>query len=150
MCGRWNSAIIGDLQSDPKFLPIAEKLHDDVVRQSLCGRCVASDGLSIVGVSIDIGISIVVDFRLHYLDGPGGFSFAPSRFAVELTERNYNLALASFGCGLSEPDGDFWYTASRKDCDYMIPTSDYDRWAFYRSKPFGDSSLSSWVVTRSN
>ena len=155
-CGRWNAALIEDLSSDDGFMATVEKLHIEAAQQ--CGQSsIVSDGVSIVSVCIEFGVSLIVDFRLDSLGGrqgacdggpTGRYASAPSRFSVVLAADRNDSAEASFGLGLREPDGDFWYPADdRRTVQAMSP--DFDRWAFVCSRSVGRATLASRIRTRS-
>ncbi len=126
---------------------MAEKLHINAVLQFLQGQCVAFDGLEIVAVMMLDGPGVRLDFRFHYLDGPEGYSVGPSRIVLIEDKHVGAGAAATFSCGLSQPEGSFWYASSTKVHNCFAPPSEYN-WAFERSRLIGTTSLAQWRTAK--
>ena len=146
-CGKWNSSLVDDLNSDLLFIRNAEALHGFAVRDSIAGRLPTSDGLAVLHVDVDIRKSISVDFQLWFFvekRGQLGHSASPSRFSIQATTDNEFTA--TFGCGLRDPNGKFWYPRTNKHYGrYDVPPDSKDGWAFWREKQYGKSTLSNWM-----
>ncbi len=142
-CGQWNATLIEDFRSDSEFIHTADELFGEVVDQHTNGGCIASDGLSLEAVMIDLGTSLDLYFRLHFLDAPNGYGIAPARFSVATDTTRVDCTLAALCCGLREPDGDFWYPTTTRMPNVVMP-KDYD-WACRHTRVYGPLTISSWI-----
>jgi hypothetical protein len=104
--------------------------------------------LSIVSAEIEFAVSLSVDFRFPSLDGPRGYSSAPSRFSIHVidSQRSY---VASFRCGLREPAGAFWYPHPSDQFSLGFPKN-RTGWAFFYPKKYGSVSLAEWIANRAS
>lgn len=146
-CGQWNATLIEDFRSAPEFMGTAEQLFGKVVNQRTNGECVASDGLSLDAVTIDLGNLIDLYFRLYFLDTPNGYGEAPAKLSVATDPKRSDCMLATLCCGLSEPDGDFWYPSTKRRSSVVLP-DDY-AWAYRNTRLYGPPTISSWMERRS-
>lgn len=150
-CGRWNEAICADIQSNEEFRIDFSTLHERATCLAFQGNSPSTDGLGIVRVEIDLLVSVSVVSRLWYFvdcNGQLGYSVAPSRFTVRRSLPYSTKYAASFGLGLCDDHGCFWYPRTNKDCGSLDdpPTSDAE-WAFFRSHAYGES-LADWARRR--
>ena len=146
-CGRWNADLLDDFRADSEFMAAAEQIH--VAAAQRCEQSVAPDGLSIVGAQFELAVSLSVDFRFHSLDGPCGHASAPSRLSVNVIKDSDRSFVASFGCGLREPAGAFWYPNPSEQFPLHVP-EDPAGWAFFHRKKYGVVSLTDWIEDRTN
>ncbi len=116
-----NAKLIDDLKSDAGFLHTANQLITEVVAQQTNRRCIASDGLVLVAAMIDIGKSISIHFRLHFLDTPSGYGMAPAKLAVAVDPTRDRYLISTLSCGLRQPEGDFWYPVSKRTPVGILP-----------------------------
>ncbi len=142
-CGRWNATLIEDFRSDADFIRNANELFAYVVTQHTHGRCITPDGLAVENAIINLGESIVVYFRLHFLDAPNGYGIAPAKFSVRTVVAPDNITAATLCCGLSPPDGDFWYPPTNRVPSAILP-NDY-AWAFSLAREYGSTKIASWI-----
>ncbi len=145
-CGQWNAALIEDFRSDSGFVRSADELFREVVSRHTNGECSVSDGLSLETTMIDLGTSIELYFRLHFLDAPNGCGMAPAKFSVATDATHYDRMLATLRCGLREPEGDFWYPDSGRFGNVVMP-EDYE-WAYTHTRTYGLPTISSWTGRR--
>lgn len=146
-CGAWNATLIEDFRCDTDLITNAHELFSQIVAQHTQGKCVASDGLDLETAMIDLGKSIVICFRLHFLDAPNGYGIAPAKFSVIADITGNNCKTAILCCGLREPDGDFWYPSTRRIPNVVLP-NDYV-WAYFQSREYGPPTIASWIDRRS-
>lgn len=151
-CGRWNSAVVDDLIHDSGFLRAAEQLHEVAIHSCFPRTPPVTDGVGVLGVGIELGTSISVDFRLWLFAGEAGrlgHSASPARFTVSRTSSNQAGYNASFGCGLRDVNGQFLYPRTDKNYGrFDRPPETPEGWAFWYTKTYGDSSLSGWLMNR--
>ena len=150
--GLLNLAISDDFRSDTQFMSATERLHQLAARSCFAEEFPTTDGLEVLAVDIDFGVSIWVDFQLWFFADRCdklGHSAAPGRFTVSAADNDSDQFVASFGCGLRGPDAGFWYP--REDAYYGRldqPPNEPDQWAYWKTKTYGDSSLASWIANR--
>ena len=145
-CGQWNATLIDDFRCDSEFIRTADELFDEVVGQNTNGECITSDGLSLETARIDLGNSIELYFRLHYLEAPNGYGIAPAKFSVATDTTRHDCSIGTLCCGLREPDGNFWYPPTSQMPNVVIP-DDYD-WAYSQTRVYGEPTISSWIDRR--
>jgi len=151
-CGRWNSVLCHDIATDVSFLRNAEHVHEIAIHDCFPIDCPVSDGLAILGVGIDHGSSIWVNFQIWlFVDRNGSVSHSafPSRLTVTQKAGFENRYIASLGCGLRDARGRFWYprNAPHHGRYDFAPEHEGD-WAFWYSKELGDASISGWLANR--
>ena len=145
-CGPWNSRLIDDFRSDSQFMNTVSELLRAVVGQHTKGLSIASDGLTLDSVMIHIGKSLELNFQMHFLDAPNGYSVAPARFSVTSHPSCPEDWLATLCCGLCEPDGDFWYPSAKQVSAIGIP-DDY-QWSYRLTRIYGPPTISAWLDRR--
>ena len=138
-----------DLGSDRDFGQNMERLHETAIGQCFVGERPASDGMALLSVGFDHGVSIWVDFQLWLFvecEGRIGHSAAPSRFTVTRRTRKPDAYTASFGCGRRDPANKFWYPRRGRDCGQLDAPPDHkDGWAFWYSRDFESPTLANWM-----
>ncbi|TWU51545.1 hypothetical protein [Rubripirellula reticaptiva] len=145
-CGQWNATLIEDFRFDSKFIRTVDELFGEVVAQHTNGECIASDGLSLETVVIDLGTSLDLYFWLHFLDAPSGYGIAPAKISISSDPTRADGSLAAVCCGLREPEGNFWYPTTKRTPRVVMP-NDYD-WAYSHVRAYGPPTISSWIDRR--
>lgn len=145
-CGCWNRDLLDDFRVDSRFITSAEQVNVAAPRR--CDQNVVSDGLSIVNAEIEFAVPLSVDFRFQSLDGPRGYSSAPSRFSIHVIDSERS-DVASFRCGLREPAGAFWYPHP-SDQFPLVFAKNRTGWAFFNAKKYGGVSLAEWIANRAS
>lgn len=142
-CGRWNATLVDDFRSDSEFIRTADELFFDVTNQVTPGERIASDGLLLESVVIDIGNSIDLFFRLNFLIAPNGNGVAPAKFSFAADTAHDGCRVATLACGLREPDGRFWFPRSTRALNIVLP-DDY-AWAYSRTRAYDPPTIASWT-----
>ena len=140
-CGRWNQTLFDHVRADEPFSSDLSELHQHATWLVFPDDSPSTDGVDIVRVEIDFLTSITVVTRLWYFierNGHLGHSVAPSRFAVRRSTRDSAIYTASFGLGLKDGHGEFWYPRTNKyyGSSDDPPVNDAD-WAFFESRDNG-------------
>jgi len=145
-CGQWNATLSDDFRSDTEFLRNSDELFREVVSQYTGGKCVASDGVSLETVRIQVCNEIHLYFHLYFLDAPEGFDTAPAKFSVFSKEVGEEFTLATISCGLREPYGRFWHPPSKGRPSILWP--DANAWALTLNRTYGPPTIASWMARR--
>lgn len=140
-CGRWNMVLTDDVRADPELARSVEDVLRSIVYNHSKGRSVASDGLSIENVSIELHKMFRVRFRMHYLDSPSGYGEVPAELIVARSLDVPTQINTTMNCGLREPEGKFWYPANSR---IAINIPDNYRWAYCQTSKYGRETLATW------
>ena len=145
-CGQGNATLIDDFRSDSEFVRTVDELFRRVVAQHTHSEFITSDGLSLEAVSIDLGLSLDLYFRLHFLDAPNGYGIAPAKYSVASDTTGDDSMLAELCCGLCESEGQFWYPTTKRMPNVVMP-ADYD-WSYRTTRVYGPPKIASWIDRR--
>ena len=124
----------------------ADDLFCEAVAQHTNRACVSSAPLSLETVTIDHGTSINLFFRLNFFDATLGYGGAPTGFFVVNDPAHGDSKLGTLCCGLRQPDGNFWYPATKRMRNVVV-RDDYD-WAFSQTRVYGRPTISPWIERR--
>ncbi|MCC9644329.1 hypothetical protein LOC71_18785, partial [Rhodopirellula sp. JC740] len=144
-CGKWNEELANDFRRDSDFIQAADDLFTAIVRRHTHGDSITSDGLYLNAVDIQLGVSLILQFRLNFLDASKGYSVAPARFSVAANTSREEYR-ATICCGLREPVGNFWYSPDNRITNASV-ADDHD-WAVSQTRIYGPPTIASWIDRR--
>ncbi len=149
-CGQWNGSLAEDLVADRQFTDATNNMHEWVADHCLGDDQPTTDGVGITNVGIELGTAISVDFQLWFMvNNASSCSAAPARFTVHHDQPRKGIDTATFGCGLRDSNGRFWYPRRDKQIGrFDTPPDSTDDWAYFKTKNYGDASLSAWLSDR--
>ncbi len=134
--------MFADLREDRIFTMFASALHDAAISSCLFrSQTPTLDGFDIHSVGIEFGFRLTVRFQLYFFTATLGHSVSPAEYSLSRGASG-EAHTATYGCGLRNELGDFWYPRTDKYNGRNDPFPCESRdWAFFVSRHYGDTSL---------
>jgi hypothetical protein len=155
LCGKWNTALLTDIQHDCSLQDAVSRLHHAALLSHFGAGGPVLDAFSTYRVTIDYGNKICIFFQLYFFTPSLGHSVSPAMYSLARGNETDDLFIAkdlfvaAYGCGVRDIDGQFWYPRHDKDygrCD--APPDKESDWAIFATRRYGTRSLEHFMKHR--
>ena len=141
-----NEAILADLCGDPIFFRDAGHLHDNAILSHFGPGHPITDDSRPDKVIFKRGYSIEIRFIIFLFTDTLGHSATHAAYTLTRPADSPEVVRVSYGCGLRDEDGRFWYPRTDKYSGALDPFPEHSReWVVYATKMYGQTSLARYL-----
>ena len=136
------AALLADFCRDSMFIRDAARLHDEAIHSHFGAACPVTDASRPDRVILHTQHSIEIRFLIFLFTEKLGNSATHAAYTLTRPTESPDLIAVSYGCGLRDDKGQFWYPRTDKYFGRLDPFPEQPNdWVVYVTKTYGRTSL---------